>query len=272
MRRLCRLQRLHARPHCRPVRPGHRSPSFKTHDHHHPPRRQSPPVPSPRFRHAGRRVDRPWPGQGHRGRRGGRHPGRRQRPHRPRRNPAHHHAQGRRGPGDHPSLLCAPAGPCSQTAVSGGEDGDRPGDRRGLLLRRLLRAPVHPGGHGRHRGADGRTDRAGLRRDQEDDPARASHRNLQGPRRGLQAAPDRGHARGHPGHGPVLPPGIRGHVPRPARAQHALFEGVQAHPHLRRLLARRCQQRAAAAHLRHRLGRQEAAGCLHQAHRGSRTA
>ena len=83
-------------------------------------------------------------------------------------------------------------------------------------------------------------------------------------RRGLQAAPGRGHAR-RDRDGPVLPPGIRRHVPRPARAEHALPEGLQADPRLGRLLARRRQERAAAAHLRHRLGRQEAARRLHPA-------
>src|SRR3546814_481797 len=118
----------------------------------------------------------------------------------------------------------------------------------------------------------GRTDRAGLRRGQEDDPARRGHRNVQGPRRGLQAAPDRRHGRRHHPEGPVPPPGIRRHVPRPARAEHALPQGVQAHPHFRRLLARRFEERTAAAHLRHRMGGQETAGRLHPAHRGSREA
>ena len=52
------------------------------------------------------------------------------------------------------------------------------------------------------------------------DAARRSHRRLQEARRGLQAAPHRGHAR-READGPVLPRGIRRHVPRPARAEHA---------------------------------------------------
>ena len=112
--------------------------------------------------------------------------------------------------------------------------------------------------------AHARADRAGLRRGQEDDAARRGDRGLQVARRGLQAAPGRGHAR-REGHGPVLPPGVRRHVPRPARAEHALPQGLQAHEAGRRLLARRRQERAAAAHLRHGLGRQEAARRLHPA-------
>lgn len=88
---------------------------------------------------------------------------------------------------------------------------------------------------------------------QEDDPARRSHRRVQGPWRRLQATPGRRHA-GRTGHGPVLPRRIRRHVPRPARAEHALPQGIQADQAVRRLLARRCQERAAATRLRHRLG------------------
>ena len=61
-------------------------------------------------------------------------------------------------------------------------------------------------------------------------------------------------------------------MPRPARAEYPLPEGLQADPHFRCLLARRCAERTAAAHLRHCLGRQEAARGVHQAHRGSRDA
>ena len=50
------------------------------------------------------------------------------------------------------------------------------------------------------------------------------------------------------------------YVPRPARAEHSLPQGVPADQDFRRLLARRLEERAVATHLRHRLGRQEATG------------
>ena len=56
---------------------------------------------------------------------------------------------------------------------------------------------------------------------------------------------------------------FRRSLPRPAYAvDQRLGQGVQADEGRRRLLAGRRQQRPAAAHLRHRLGRQEAAECL----------
>ena len=50
-----------------------------------------------------------------------------------------------------------------------------------------------------------------------------------------------------------------GHVPRPARAEHAPLARVSLNRRGRRLLARRPQQRDVAAHLRHRVGRPQAA-------------
>ena len=55
---------------------------------------------------------------------------------------------------------------------------------------------------------------------------------------------------------------LGGPVPRPARALHGQAQGLQADQGCRRLLARGLAQRDAAADLRHRLGRQEAAGRL----------
>ncbi len=56
---------------------------------------------------------------------------------------------------------------------------------------------------------------------------------------------------------PVPPGRVHRPVPRPPRAQHRPAQGLQAHQAGRRLLARRLAQRDAAAHLRHRLARQE---------------
>ena len=56
----------------------------------------------------------------------------------------------------------------------------------------------------------------------------------------------------------AVPPGrLHRSVPRAARALHRQAQGLQADEGGRRLLARRFQERDAAAHLRHRLGRQE---------------
>ena len=61
-------------------------------------------------------------------------------------------------------------------------------------------------------------------------------------------------------------------VPRPARAVDRQAQGVQADERRRRLLARRFEERDAAAHLRHRLGEREGPGGLPQDARGGREA
>ena len=62
-------------------------------------------------------------------------------------------------------------------------------------------------------------------------------------------------------------------VPRPAHdLDRADRQGLQAHQVRGLLLARRSQQAAAAAHLRHRLGERAGAGGLPQADRGGREA
>ena len=61
-------------------------------------------------------------------------------------------------------------------------------------------------------------------------------------------------------------------VPRPARALHRQAQGVQADARRRRVLARRLEERDAAAHLRHGLGDEGGPGRVPQDARGGREA
>jgi hypothetical protein len=72
------------------------------------------------------------------------------------RQPAvHHHRQGRRWAGSHSPLHGPLAGLCREGAVPGGAGHHRPGDRKRLLLRLFLQAPLHARRPGGHREEDG---------------------------------------------------------------------------------------------------------------------
>ena len=92
---------------------------------------------------------------------------------------------------------------------------------------------------------------------------------LRRPRRELQGGVVRGAAGGRGDHG--LSPGhMAGHVQRPAPALDGQArQGVQADARLRRVLARRRQERPAAAHLRHDLLQRQGAEGVPHAARGS---
>ena len=99
--------------------------------------------------------------------------------------------------------------------------------------------------------------------------ARRGGRVLQEHRRGLQGGDHRRHPGGRADQ-PLRPGRLGRPLPRPARALHRQAQGVQADQAGRRLLARRLAQRDAAAHLRHRLARREAARGLPAPARGGR--
>ena len=178
----------------------------------------------------------------------------------------HRHRQGCRRRRDHPPFDRAPAGLRGQGTVPRGAGDHRPGDRKRLLLRLRLQAPVHAGRSGGHREAHGRAGEEGFSGDARGLAARQGGGVLQVDRRALQGGTDRGDSR-RPGCVAVSRGRFHRPLPRPARAVDRQAQGLQADEGGRRLLARRFEERAVAAHLRHGLGEEGRAGRL-SAHAG----
>ena len=169
------------------------------------------------------------------------------------------HRQGPRRPRRHPPFDGAPARLCGEGALSRRAGDDRPGDRGRLLLRLLVQAPVHARGSRRHRRQDGGAREKGRAGDAQADAARRRGRVLQVARRALQGRDHRVD--------PVERADFALHrrqvhrpLPRPARAVDRQAQGVQADEARRRVLARRLEERDAAADLRHGVGEKGRSG------------
>ena len=177
-----------------------------------------------------------------------------------------HPAEVRRRPRHDPPLDRPPDGDGSPGALPGHSGDDRPRDRERILLRLRHRSPVHRRGPPSYRGKD-----AGARQEGPADPARRVEARRRGRRvredgRGLQGRDHQGNPRRRDPVG--LPAGrVEGPLPRAARPVDRPARRVQTAVRCRRVLARRREERDAAAHLRHRVGRQEGARGLPQAGR-----
>ena len=187
--------------------------------------------------------------------------------HRPRRIARDRHRQGsgrHRGPAPFDR---APARLRGQGTVPRGAGDDRPGDRGRFLLRLLVQASVHARRPGRHRAEDGRASEKGRAGRAQADAARRRGAVLRIARRALQG----GDHRLDSGQRidlalqrrPVYRP-----VPRTARSFDRQAQGVQADQARRSILARRFQERDAAADLRHRMGEKGGPRRLSAPHRG----
>ena len=158
-----------------------------------------------------------------------------------------------RGPRRPAPLDGAPARVRGEGALPRRAGDDRAGDRGRLLLRLLVQAAVHARGPRGDRAQDGRAREEGRAGRSHADAARRRGQVLRGDGRALQGRDHR-----------VDPVGradlalYRGQVhrplPRPARAVDRQAQGVQADEARRRVLARRLEERDAAADLRHRVG------------------
>ena len=187
---------------------------------------------------------------------------------RSRRQDRHRHVARPRGAGAAAPRRGARAGPGGAGALSRHADHVRPGDGGRLLLRLRARAAVLARGLRQDRAAHGRDRRPrpadharGLGPRQDQGPLHEAWRELQG-RVGRRAPQGRGDLGLQAGR-------LARHVPRPASALDGQArQGLQADEGVRRLLARRCQQRAAAAHLRHGVLLRQGAEGLPAPHRG----
>ncbi len=188
--------------------------------------------------------------------------------HRPRCLGGDRHRQGPRRPRRHPPFDGASARLCGEGAISRRAGDDRPGDRGRLLLRFLVQAPVHARRPRRDRSEDGRAREKGRAGHAQADAARRRGRVFQVARRALQSrdhrvdSVERADLALHRGE-------VHRPLPRPARALDRQAQGVQADEARGRVLARRLEERDAAADLRHRVGEKGRPGRVPVPPRGS---